>query len=81
MSGRRIGWIGCGVHANEMLLPQLTRHDVTLAADPGRLVFHQENIGGLVGKSIADELVKGVVHWGFQFPMGDLIDVRASLDG
>lgn len=28
----RIGWIGCGVHANEMLLPQLTRHNVTLAA-------------------------------------------------
>ncbi len=28
----RIGWIGCGTHANEMLLPQLTRHDVTLAA-------------------------------------------------
>ena len=28
----RIGWIGCGVHANEMLLPQLTRHDVALAA-------------------------------------------------
>ena len=28
----RIGWIGCGIHANEMLLPQLTRHDVVLAA-------------------------------------------------
>jgi myo-inositol 2-dehydrogenase/D-chiro-inositol 1-dehydrogenase len=28
----RIGWIGCGTHANEMLLPQLTRHDVILAA-------------------------------------------------
>jgi myo-inositol 2-dehydrogenase/D-chiro-inositol 1-dehydrogenase len=28
----RIGWIGCGTHANEMLLPQLTRHDITLAA-------------------------------------------------
>jgi myo-inositol 2-dehydrogenase / D-chiro-inositol 1-dehydrogenase len=37
----RIGWIGCGTHANEMLLPQLTRHDVTLAvmcdADADRL--------------------------------------------
>ncbi len=37
----RIGWIGCGVHANEMLLPQLTRHNVTLATlcdtDPDRL--------------------------------------------
>ena len=28
----RIGWIGCGTHANEMLLPQLTRHDVVIAA-------------------------------------------------
>lgn len=32
MKPLRIGWIGCGVHANEMLLPQLTRHDVVLAA-------------------------------------------------
>jgi myo-inositol 2-dehydrogenase / D-chiro-inositol 1-dehydrogenase len=28
----RIGWIGCGTHANEMLLPQLTRHDVAITA-------------------------------------------------
>lgn len=28
----RIGWIGCGKHAEEMLLPQLTRLPVTLAA-------------------------------------------------
>ena len=28
MTPLRIGWIGCGTHANEMLLPQLTRHDV-----------------------------------------------------
>lgn len=28
----RIGWIGCGTHANEMLLPQITRHNVVLAA-------------------------------------------------
>src|SRR5690606_18506924 len=37
----RIGWIGCGTHANEMLLPQLIRHEVTVAAlcdtDEGRL--------------------------------------------
>ena len=32
MSSLRIGWIGCGTHANEMLLPQLMRHDVRLAA-------------------------------------------------
>jgi myo-inositol 2-dehydrogenase / D-chiro-inositol 1-dehydrogenase len=41
MSSIRIGWIGCGTHANEMLLPQLMRHDVHLAAlcdtDGGRL--------------------------------------------
>ena len=29
MARLRIGWIGCGTHANEMLLPQLTRYDVT----------------------------------------------------
>jgi myo-inositol 2-dehydrogenase / D-chiro-inositol 1-dehydrogenase len=28
----RMAWILCGTHANEMLLPQLMRHDVTLAA-------------------------------------------------
>jgi myo-inositol 2-dehydrogenase / D-chiro-inositol 1-dehydrogenase len=28
----RIGWIGCGRHANEMLLPQLVRYPVQLAA-------------------------------------------------
>ena len=28
----RIGWIGCGLHANEMLLPQLTRYDVRIHA-------------------------------------------------
>ncbi|MDZ5451320.1 Gfo/Idh/MocA family oxidoreductase [Labrys sp. ZIDIC5] len=27
-----IGWIGCGVHATQMLLPQLLRHDVKIAA-------------------------------------------------
>jgi myo-inositol 2-dehydrogenase / D-chiro-inositol 1-dehydrogenase len=28
----RIGWIGCGTHACEMLLPQLIRHDVVIGA-------------------------------------------------
>ena len=28
----RIGWIGCGTHASEMLLPQLIRHNVVLTA-------------------------------------------------
>ena len=32
MSALRVGWIGCGTHANEMLLPQLIRHDVRIAA-------------------------------------------------
>jgi myo-inositol 2-dehydrogenase / D-chiro-inositol 1-dehydrogenase len=32
VSAVRIGWIGCGTHANEMLLPQLTRHDATVVA-------------------------------------------------
>ncbi len=32
MTSLRIGWIGCGTHASEMLLPQLTRHDVMLQA-------------------------------------------------
>jgi myo-inositol 2-dehydrogenase/D-chiro-inositol 1-dehydrogenase len=27
----RIGWIGCGTHAKEMLLPQLVRHDIKIA--------------------------------------------------
>jgi myo-inositol 2-dehydrogenase/D-chiro-inositol 1-dehydrogenase len=39
----RVGWLGCGTHASEMLLPQLVRHDVQLAAicdaDPGRLAL------------------------------------------
>src|SRR4051812_28624910 len=41
MSKLRVGWIGCGTHANEMLLPQITRFDVALTAlcdvDAGRL--------------------------------------------
>ena len=32
MSTLRIGWIGCGTHASQMLLPQLIRFDVALAA-------------------------------------------------
>ncbi len=32
MTSLRMAWIGCGTHANEMLLPQLMRHDVALAA-------------------------------------------------
>jgi len=32
MSALRIGWIGCGTHASEMLLPHLVRHEAVLAA-------------------------------------------------
>ena len=32
MSPLRIGWIGCGTHANEMLFPQLMRHSVVIQA-------------------------------------------------
>lgn len=49
MSRLRIGWIGCGTHANEMLLPQLTRFDVALAAlcdiDEGRLTRTGDRFG------------------------------------
>lgn len=41
MSTLNIGWIGCGTHANEMLLPQLGRLEARIAAlcdiDAGRL--------------------------------------------
>ncbi|MEM5499969.1 Gfo/Idh/MocA family oxidoreductase [Ahrensia kielensis] len=32
MARVRIGWIGCGTHATEMLLPQLVRNEATLVA-------------------------------------------------
>jgi myo-inositol 2-dehydrogenase/D-chiro-inositol 1-dehydrogenase len=45
----RIGWIGCGTHAGEMLLPQLVRLPVRLAAicdlDPARLAVIGERYG------------------------------------
>lgn len=49
MTTLRIGWIGCGTHANEMLLPQMTRFDVRLAAlcdvDEGRLAAAAARFG------------------------------------
>lgn len=49
MSKLRIGWIGCGTHANEMLLPQITRFDVTIAAlcdiNEARLTATAERFG------------------------------------
>jgi len=45
----RIGWIGCGTHAGEMLLPQLVRLPVRLAAvadiDPVRLATIGDRYG------------------------------------
>lgn len=52
----RIGWIGCGTHAAEMLLPQLSRLPVTIAAlcdaDPERLALVGDRYG--VGARYAD---------------------------
>jgi myo-inositol 2-dehydrogenase/D-chiro-inositol 1-dehydrogenase len=45
----RIGWIGCGTHAGEMLLPQLVRLDARLEAlcdiDPARLTRIADRYG------------------------------------
>jgi myo-inositol 2-dehydrogenase/D-chiro-inositol 1-dehydrogenase len=45
----RIGWIGCGNHATEMLLPQLMRHPVRLVAlcdvDAARLMAAAQRFG------------------------------------
>jgi myo-inositol 2-dehydrogenase/D-chiro-inositol 1-dehydrogenase len=45
----RIGWIGCGTHAAEMLLPQLARLDVRIGAicdvDPQRLARIADRYG------------------------------------
>src|SRR5579862_2570146 len=52
----RIGWIGCGTHAGEMLLPQLVRLPVRLAAladiDGGRLNAVADRYG--VGARFSD---------------------------
>ena len=49
MSRLRIGWVGCGTHANEMLLPQITRFETRLVAlcdiDEGRLTATAERFG------------------------------------
>jgi myo-inositol 2-dehydrogenase/D-chiro-inositol 1-dehydrogenase len=45
----KIGWIGCGTHASQMLLPQLTRQDVELVAlcdvDAGNLARAARQFG------------------------------------
>jgi myo-inositol 2-dehydrogenase/D-chiro-inositol 1-dehydrogenase len=50
----RIGWIGCGTHAGEMLLPQVVRNGMRIAAlcdvEPARLA----DIGGRYGVAAGD---------------------------
>lgn len=45
----RFGWIGCGTHAVQMLLPQLVRHDVEIVAlcdiDPANLARAARQFG------------------------------------
>lgn len=56
-----IGWIGCGVHATQMLLPQFVRHDVRIAAlcdiDPERLKAASRQFGVATLTSDAAELI------------------------
>ena len=56
-----IGWIGCGLHATQMLLPQLVRHDVRIAAlcdiDGARLRAASRQFGVAALTSDAAELI------------------------
>ena len=56
-----IGWIGCGVHATQMLLPQLVRHDVRIAAlcdvDGARLKAASRQFGVRALTTDAAELI------------------------
>lgn len=57
----RIGWIGCGIHATQMLLPQLLRHDVQIVAlcdiDADRLTQAGRQFGVSRLTSDAQELI------------------------
>ncbi len=57
----KIGWIGCGVHATQMLLPQLVRHDVELVAlcdiDGNRLKAAGRQFGVRTLTTSAEELI------------------------
>ena len=61
MTPVRIGWIGCGKHAEEMLLPQLTRLPAALAAlcdaDPERLAVVADRYGVTARYQDAAELL------------------------
>jgi myo-inositol 2-dehydrogenase/D-chiro-inositol 1-dehydrogenase len=56
-----IGWIGCGLHATQMLLPQLVRHDVRIAAfcdiDGARLKSASRQFGVTTLTTDATELI------------------------
>jgi len=58
VSAVRIGWIGCGNHAQEMLLPQLMRYEVKLAAlcdtDAARLAATASRYGVAAEDCTAD---------------------------
>lgn len=58
----KIGWIGCGVHATQMLLPQLIRHDAEIAAlcdiDGKRLAAAGRQFGVSRLTSDADGLIR-----------------------
>ncbi len=58
----KIGWIGCGIHATQMLLPQLLRHDVEIVAlcdiDARRLADASRQFGVKRLTSDGDELIR-----------------------
>lgn len=58
----KIGWIGCGIHASQMLLPQLVRHDVQLKAlcdiDGNRLAAAGRQFGVTHLTNDAQELIR-----------------------
>jgi len=58
----KIGWIGCGIHATQMLLPQLVRYDVEIVAlcdiDGKRLGDAGRQFGVARLTSDAEELIR-----------------------
>ena len=58
----KIGWIGCGIHATQMLLPQLVRYDVEIAAlcdiDSERLATAGRQFGVSRLTNDAEELIR-----------------------
>lgn len=76
----RIGWIGCGTHATQMLLPQLLRHDVELAAlcdvDAGNLARAARQFGVSAAYGDARDLL---AHGGLD-AVGMAIGPKAHLE-